>query len=42
MAARAGRVPVLLAGRKTTGEGVEMGWAGWAALEELGQVSGLR
>ena len=42
VAARAGRVPVLLAGRKTTGEGVEMGWAGWAALEELGQVSGLR
>ena len=35
-------VSVLLAGRKTTGEGVEMGWAGWAALEELGQVSGLR
>ena len=31
---------VLLAGRKTTGEEVEMGWAGWAALEELGQVSG--
>ena len=30
VAARAGRVPVLLAGRKTTGEGVEMGWAGWA------------
>ena len=42
VAARAGRVPVLLAGRKTTGEEVEMGWAGWAALEELGQVSGLR
>ena len=42
VAARAGRVPVLLAGRKTTGEGVEMGRAGWAALEELGQVSGLR
>ena len=40
VAARAGRVPVLLAGRKTTWEGVEMGWAGWAALEELGQVSG--
>ena len=30
VAARAGRVPVLLAGRKTTGAGVEMGWAGWA------------
>ena len=42
VAARAGRVPVLLAGRKTTGEEVEMGWASWAALEELGQVSGLR
>ena len=42
VAARAGRVPVLLAGRKTTGEEVEMGWADWAALEELGQVSGLR
>ena len=37
MAARAGRVPVLLAGRKTTGEG---GGGGLGRLEELGQVSG--
>ena len=25
-------------GGKTTGEEVEMGWVGWAALEELGQA----
>ena len=33
VAARAGRVPVLLAGRKTTGE-AQMGWA----AQELGQA----
>ena len=35
VAARAGRVPVLLAGRKTTGEG---GGGGLGRLEELCQV----
>ena len=33
VAARAGRVPVLLAGRKTTGE-AQMGWA----AQELGRL----
>ena len=37
VAARAGRVPVLLAGRKTTGEG----WR-WAGPEVLGRPGGLR
>ena len=35
VAARAGRVPVLLAGRKTTGEG---GGGGLGRLEELGRL----
>ena len=37
-----GHARCLLARGRRQEKGVEMGWAGWAALEELGQVSGLR
>ena len=47
MAARAGRVPVLLAGRKTTGEGgggglgqrEELGRLGWTGKRQVGSCS---